>query len=88
MANPGQINAMFIYLVDLSKPNLVLAIIAGLVQYWQTKMLIPKSAPKTPGTTKGPSTTVRCHGAGDEVTIGAISACLRRLGIASNDFWE
>ncbi len=44
--------------------------------------------PKVPGTTKGPSTTVRCHGAGDEVTIGAISACLRRLGIASNDFWE
>lgn len=40
--NPGQINSFFLYIIDLSKPNLVLAILAGLTQYYQTKMLLPK----------------------------------------------
>jgi hypothetical protein len=43
--------------------------------------------PTVPGTTKGPSTTVRCHGSGDEVKIGAIRACLRRLDINPDEFW-
>lgn len=43
VTNPGQINALFLNLIDLSKPNLVFAILAGLTQYFQTKMLLPKS---------------------------------------------
>lgn len=42
ITNPGQLNAMFLGLIDLSKANLIIAILAGLVQYWQTKMIIPK----------------------------------------------
>ena len=44
--------------------------------------------PLVPGTTKGPSTTVGCHGSGDEIKIGTIAACLRRLNIKPEDFWE
>jgi YidC/Oxa1 family membrane protein insertase len=44
--NPGQINPLFIHLIDLSKPSIVFAILAGLVQYFQTKMLIPQNSPK------------------------------------------
>ena len=49
VANPGHVNALFIHLIDLSKPNLTFAILAGLVQYFQTKMILPSSAPKTGG---------------------------------------
>lgn len=40
--NPGQINSLFLHIVDLAKPNLWIAILAGLMQYFQTKMLLPK----------------------------------------------
>lgn len=40
--NPGALNAISLGFLDLSKPNLTLAIITGLVQYWQTKMLVKK----------------------------------------------
>ena len=39
--NPGSIDPMFLQLIDLSKPNMVLAVLAGLVQYFQTKMMLP-----------------------------------------------
>ena len=42
VVNPGHINAMFLGLLDLSKANLILAIIAGVSQFVQTKMLLPK----------------------------------------------
>lgn len=41
MANPGHINSMFLHFIDLSKPNIVFALAAGLVQYYQSKMLTP-----------------------------------------------
>jgi YidC/Oxa1 family membrane protein insertase len=41
VANPGQINASFLHLVDLSAPNLPFAILAGILQFFQTKMLMP-----------------------------------------------
>lgn len=44
--NPGQINALFLNVINLSKPNFIFAVLAGLVQYFQTKMLLPKTAPK------------------------------------------
>lgn len=48
VANPIHINAMFLGLLDLSKPNIVFAIVAGLVQFFQTKMLLPKSPKNQP----------------------------------------
>lgn len=42
--NPGQINPVFLHLIDLAKPNMILAVLAGLTQYFQTKMLLPKKA--------------------------------------------
>jgi YidC/Oxa1 family membrane protein insertase len=42
VSNPGQINNMFIGLVDLSKPSIPLAVLAAISQYFQTKMLMAK----------------------------------------------
>jgi len=47
VSNPGQINAIFLGIIDLSKANFILAILAGILQFFQTKMLIPKSEPGT-----------------------------------------
>ncbi|MCX6723928.1 MAG: YidC/Oxa1 family membrane protein insertase [Candidatus Staskawiczbacteria bacterium] len=51
--NPGQINPFFFHIVDLSKPNLVFAILAGLLQYFQTKMLLPGKNQKDDNKGKG-----------------------------------
>lgn len=40
--NPGTINPISLGLVDLSKPNLVLAVLAGAAQFWQAKMMVTK----------------------------------------------
>lgn len=40
--NPGTINAMAFGFLDLSKPNIYLAVLAGLAQFWQAKMMISK----------------------------------------------
>ena len=42
VANPGHVNEMFLHIIDLSKYNIFFAVLAGLVQYFQTKMLLPK----------------------------------------------
>lgn len=42
ITNPVNINPTFLNLIDLSKPNLVFAVLAGIIQFFQTKMLIPK----------------------------------------------
>jgi YidC/Oxa1 family membrane protein insertase len=47
VANPGHISALFLNIINLSKPNLGFAVIAGLVQYFQTKMLLPQGTPKS-----------------------------------------
>lgn len=44
--------------------------------------------PTTPGTTKGPSHTIRCHGEGDTIKAGTIRACLRRLQTDPKEFWD
>ncbi len=46
--NPGQLNPFFLGIIDLSKPNIFLAILAGLTQYFQSKMLIPKISKNNP----------------------------------------
>lgn len=42
--SPGHVNPMFFNLVDLSKPNLIFAVLAGIFQFFQTKMLMPLSS--------------------------------------------
>lgn len=54
VANPGQINALFLNIIDLSKPNMVLAVLAGLTQYFQTKMLFPKTSTDSAKQSNGP----------------------------------
>jgi YidC/Oxa1 family membrane protein insertase len=44
VSNPGQINASFLGFVDLSKSNLLFAILAGILQFFQTKMMTPKKS--------------------------------------------
>jgi len=39
---PEVINNMFFGLLDLSKPNVYLAVLAGLAQFWQAKMMMAK----------------------------------------------
>ena len=42
ITSPGHINPYFFHILDLSKPNMILAILSGVVQYYQTKMIMPK----------------------------------------------
>lgn len=50
--DPGVINTMFLGLVDMGKPNYPLAIIAGLLQFVQSKMITPKNQGKQDTTAK------------------------------------
>lgn len=45
ISNPGSINAHFLGLIDLSQPHVYLAIIAGILQFFQTRMLLAKRPP-------------------------------------------
>ncbi len=50
IANPLQIHSTFLGLIDLSKSNIIFAVVAGILQFFQTKMLMPsqpKGAPKS-----------------------------------------
>ncbi len=44
--NPGVINHFFLGFVDLSENNIYLAVIAGIFQFFQTKMLMHNKVPK------------------------------------------
>lgn len=47
---PAQINTIAFGFLNVSKPNLVLAVLAGLAQFWQAKMMVTAQPPvKTPG---------------------------------------
>jgi YidC/Oxa1 family membrane protein insertase len=61
--NPQTINTMFLGVFDLTKPNYVLAILAGLIQFWQTRQLLkpPAGAVKAP-----PPEVAGSEGAKDE----------------------
>jgi YidC/Oxa1 family membrane protein insertase len=41
VTNPGVLNPKLLNLLDLSKPNIVLAVLAGAAQFWQSKMMMP-----------------------------------------------
>ncbi len=46
---PAQIQSIFLGLVDLSHKSVVLAVLAGVLQYFQTKMIMPPSSAKPAG---------------------------------------
>lgn len=52
VSNPGQVNPMFFGFIDLSLRNIPLAVLAGLAQFWQTKMILPKTDNNKSKTTK------------------------------------
>ena len=47
--HPGAIDPSFLGLISLSEPNIVLALIAGITQFFQTKMLMPKKQKSSDG---------------------------------------
>src|SRR3989344_3969696 len=47
--NPGSLNPVSFGLVDLAKPNYILAVLSGIAQFWQAKMLSAKRPPKAAG---------------------------------------
>ena len=50
IAKPETLNLVSFGFLDLGKPNIVLAVLAGLAQFWQAKMMITKRPSiKTPG---------------------------------------
>lgn len=61
--NPQSINAMFLGVFDLTQPNYVLAILAGIVQFWQTRQIL-----KPPAATVAapPPEVAKTEGAKDE----------------------
>lgn len=62
VANPGTVDPTLLGFVDLAKPNYVLAVVAGAIQYWQTKQII-----KPPGAVSQPPKEVaKTEGAKDE----------------------
>ncbi|HBO99873.1 MAG: Membrane protein insertase, YidC/Oxa1 family [Candidatus Uhrbacteria bacterium GW2011_GWF2_41_16] len=44
--NPGSINPFFLNWIDLGQPHLVMAIVAGILQFVQTKMLMTQRPPR------------------------------------------
>lgn len=49
VANPDTINQISLGFFNMAKPNYVLAVFAGLAQYWQAKTLSRKNPPKEAG---------------------------------------
>jgi YidC/Oxa1 family membrane protein insertase len=49
---PGSISPFFFRLVDLSKPSWVFGVLAGLAQFWQSKLMMPKSSAGQDTTTR------------------------------------
>ena len=49
VANPGKLNAISFGFLDLAKPNVILAVLAGGVQFLQAKMMLTKKPPKEAG---------------------------------------
>lgn len=47
VAQPEVINTTFLGILDLAKPNLILALMAGIMQFFQSKLSLPKTKEKT-----------------------------------------
>lgn len=51
--NPGILEPMFLGVLNLSKASPILAIFAGFLQFFQTKMMLPKTSKKKSGQVQG-----------------------------------
>ncbi len=51
--NPGHINTIFLGIIDLGKANIFLAVLAGALQFVQTRMLMQQQPPKQVKGTEG-----------------------------------
>ncbi|HTL39610.1 MAG TPA: YidC/Oxa1 family membrane protein insertase [Methylomirabilota bacterium] len=49
--DPGHINPIFLHWINLSHPNIIMAVIAGVLQYFQSRLMLPKT-PTTDATTR------------------------------------
>lgn len=49
VSNPGKLNSISFGFIDMSKANYVLAILAGLAQFWQAKAMLVKKPPQNAG---------------------------------------
>ena len=52
ISHPGNLNMISLGFLDLGKPNVYLAILAGLAQFWQAKMMMAKKPEKKSEETK------------------------------------
>ncbi len=52
VSNPGTLDPYFLGVVNLSQPNLIFAILAGLAQFWQSWMVTKWQTPSTDPTAK------------------------------------
>ena len=46
--NPGTIDPMFVNWLNLAHPNIPLAVVAGIAQYFQSRMMLPKTKSNDP----------------------------------------
>lgn len=44
IVDPGKINPVFLHWLNLSHNNVYMAVVAGLLQYWQSRLMLPKTA--------------------------------------------
>lgn len=49
VANPGHLNEVSFGFLNLAAPSIVLALLAGVAQFWQAKMFMRKQPPKAAG---------------------------------------
>ncbi|MBI2051113.1 MAG: membrane protein insertase YidC [Parcubacteria group bacterium] len=49
VAIPETINTVFLGIVNLESPSIIIALAAGALQFWQTRMLVHKRQPLVPG---------------------------------------
>ncbi len=52
---PSNISPYFLHFLDLSKPSIYLGVLAGLAQFWQSKLMMPKSGQQQDATMKAMS---------------------------------
>lgn len=69
VANPGTIHTMMFGVVDLAKPNITLAVLAGAVQFYQSWQIYRKPSPAAPP----PAEVKESEGAKDEGTAAAMN---------------
>lgn len=50
--NPGTISPYFLHYINLAQPSFVLGVIAGIAQYFQSKMILPAASSSNDSTTK------------------------------------